>query len=115
MNSPYLKFQLGATRALVKFIRDHKGDVDRDLAACLDKLESGNTGEAVRHARMVKPHGMGGLTDWVPRLVSDHESVEYNEQVLLALTNEWCRVISLSLEQRDSVSRTLRKEHSRLL
>src|SRR5437868_8185573 len=58
---------------------------------------------------MVKPHGAGGLTDWFPQQIGENESAEYNEQVLLALTNEWCRAVSLSFEERDLVSRSAQK------
>jgi hypothetical protein len=58
---------------------------------------------------MVKPHGMGGITDWFPRPINEQETPEQNEHVLRALVNEWCRVISLSFEDRDSVSRDSQK------
>ena len=109
MTSPYLQLQLSTTRALLKFIRDHNGNVDQDLLACLGELEGENIGAAIRHARSVKPHGMGGITDWFPAPINEQETPEYLEQVLRALTNEWCRVISLSFEDRDTVSRNSQK------
>src|SRR5690606_5924407 len=109
MTTPYIKLQSATTRALIKFIEDHDGSVDKDLLACLKELESGNIQAAIGHAKMVKPHGMGGITDWFPPTLSKGESEEYNEQVLRSLVNEWCRVISLSIEDRDVVSRTAQK------
>jgi len=101
--------QCTTTRALVKFIQDHNGSLDGDLLACLKELENENVQAAIRHAKMVKPHGMGGITDWFPPPLSKLESEEYNEQVLRALVNEWCRVISLSVEDRDTASRAAQK------
>ena len=109
MKATYLSLQLGATKALLKFIRDHQGHIDQDLSACLIELENGDGEKAIQHARMVKPHGMGGITDWFPKPISEYETSEQNEHVLRALVNEWCRVISLSFEDRDSVSRDAQK------
>lgn len=104
-----MEFQLGVTRALIKFIEDHHGHVDKDLRLCLKAMEGGNSEVAATHARMVKPHGMGGITDWFPKPISEKETSDYNEALLRALTNEWCRAISLLSEDRDRVSRSAQK------
>ena len=109
MTNPHRLLQISASRALLKFILDHGGHVGADLSECLRLLEADRTQDAVSHARMVKPHGMGGVTDWYPPQIAATETVEYNEQVLRALVNEWCRVISLSFEERDPVSRDSQK------
>ena len=87
MSSPYLELQLRATRGLLKFLEDHNGPVDADLRACLRELEKADVKAAVHHARMIKPHGMGGITDWFPRPIGEFETEEYAGQILLALTN----------------------------
>ena len=109
MTNPYRQLQISTTKALLKFIQDHSGHVDADLSECLRLLESDKTQDAISHARRVKPHGMGGVTDWFPQEINQTETVEYNGQVLRALVNEWCRVISLSLEEQEAVSRSAQK------
>ena len=79
-----------ATEALIKFIVDHNGSVDSDLRACLYELNAGNKLAAVEAAKRVKPHGMGGITDWWPQPIHEGESSKYNELILLALVNYWC-------------------------
>ena len=105
--SEFIREQLSITRALVKFIRDHGGTVDADLLACLGALERDDIDSAVRHARGVKPHGMGGVTDWWPTAIHESETPAYNAQVLRALTNEWCRMMSFSFDELDRVRRDL--------
>jgi hypothetical protein len=109
MDTEFLNIQIDTTRALIKFIEDHDGAVDSDLNKCLYALEKKDIEAAVNHAKLIKPHGMGGLTDWYPPKTIEGETREYNEQVLRALVNEWCRVISLSFEKQDSVSTLLQK------
>jgi hypothetical protein len=109
MTNQYRQLQISSTKALLKFIQDHQGYMDVDLSECLRLLESDRTRDAISHARMVKPHGMGGVTDWFPQPIVQTETVEYNAQVLRALVNEWCRVISLSFEEHDPVSRDAQK------
>jgi hypothetical protein len=94
--SNHSRLQIPATRALIKFLTDHNGDVDPDLRDCLAALEVDDTALAVKHARNVKPHGMGSLTDWFPPAVYDHEDREYVSTVLNALVSYWCHTISLS-------------------
>jgi hypothetical protein len=99
MNSTvHLSYQLRATRALVKFIRDHNSEVDMDLLKCLEALEHTDISSAVKHAKMVKVAGMGGLTDWFPPVVFGHENEEYVWAELEALAYNWARLIALSFE-----------------
>ena len=97
-NTMHLASQLRATRALVKFISDHKGEVDVDLAKCLGALEQKDVAAAARHARNVKILGMGSITDWIPPVVFPHETSEYLFTELEALAHNWWRLIALSLE-----------------
>ena len=108
MTTSDLRLQLDTTAALLKFIRDHKGHADRDLCLCFDELQKGKCEQAVKHALSVKPHGMGGITDWFPTPITNVETSDYNEQVLRALTNKWCRVIALLFQERE-VSRSSQK------
>jgi hypothetical protein len=109
MTNPYRQLQISASKALLKFIRDHNGHVGVDLSECLRLLEADRTPDAIAHARKVKPHGMGGITDWYPQPIAHTETIEYNGEVLRALVNEWCRALSLSFEERDPVSRDAQK------
>lgn len=94
----HLTYQLRATRALVKFIRDHNSGVDEDLLKCLDALEKKDISSAVEHAQMVKVAGMGSITDWFPPVVFPHENEEYVWAELEALAYNWARLIALSFE-----------------
>lgn len=97
-NSVHLTYQLRATRALVKFIRDHQSAVDEDLIKCLEALEKKDVSSAVTHAQNVKVSGMGGITDWFPPVVFPHETKEYVWAELEALAYNWARLISLSFQ-----------------
>jgi hypothetical protein len=109
MKAPATRAQAEATQFLIKFIRDHNGTVDGNLTACLIALEEGDVETAVRHAKLVKPHGMGDITDWVPKPASASETPSYNAHTIRALTNEWCRLIALLFADRDRVSRDAQK------
>ena len=101
----FIREQLSATKALIKFLDDHQGGVDGDLKACLRALEREDIDTAVRHARLVKPWGMGSLTDWCPKVSESLETREYNEAVLHALVAHWCSRMSLSFDELDRVQR----------
>ena len=94
----HLSYQLRATRALVKFIRDHNGSVDDDLGSCLNALERKDVAAAAKHARNVKVGGMGSITDWFPPVVFPHETQEYVWAELDALAYNWARLLALSFE-----------------
>ena len=70
-------------------------------------LEKGDIDLAVRHARGVKPHGMGGITDWWPSAIHENETPEYNALVLPSLINEWIRMMSFSFDELDRAQRDL--------
>ena len=97
--SSWIREQTLATEALVKFIRDHDAKPDLNLQACLIALRAGDIENAVSHAQRVKPHGMGGITDWWPPVKFENEENDYVSAVLQALVNEWCRLMSLSFVQ----------------
>lgn len=90
--------QTRATRALVKFIRDHDDQPPPELLLCLACLEASDVAGAVTHAQLVKPHGMGGVTDWWPPAKFPGEDPDYVISVLIGLVNEWCRLMALSFE-----------------
>lgn len=96
--SVHLPDQLRAAQALVKFIADHRGEVDGDLAKCLTALERSDIGAAVQYAKNVKLVGMGSITDWFPPAVFAHETEEYVWTELEALAHHWWRLMSLSFE-----------------
>jgi hypothetical protein len=81
---------------LVKFITDHGSQPSRELLACLSSLEKQDISSAVKSAKLVKPHGFGGLTDWWPPAKFENETPEYVATVLVALVNNWCHIMSLS-------------------
>jgi hypothetical protein len=94
--STWIREQISATEALVKFICDHDAKPELNLQKCLAALKDGDIDAAVSHAQHVKPHGMGGITDWWPPVKYDNEDEGYVSAVLQALVNEWCRLMSLS-------------------
>lgn len=83
-----MKYALRVTDALIKFIEDHQGSIDDDLIQCRISLNNGEKDSAIRFARKVKPHGMGGITDWWPTTIHENETSDQNEIILLALVNE---------------------------
>ena len=97
MQNIHAHFQIEATRALLKFLAEHNGGTHPELEMCMAALESDNVALALAHAKAVKPHGMGGLTEWFPPVVFASEDREYVSTVLHALVNHWCHAISLSL------------------
>ena len=97
----HLRDQIRATKALVKFILDHRGSVDEDLEKCLEALEQKNISAAVEHARKVKVSGMGSITDWFPPVVFPHETEEYVWAELEAFAANWVRLISLYFEKKN--------------
>jgi hypothetical protein len=103
----FIREQLSATRALIKFLDDHQVGVDGDLQACLSALEREDIDTAVRHARLIKPWGMGSLTDWCPPVVQPLETREHNTAVLHALVAYWCSRMSLSFDELDRTQRDL--------
>lgn len=94
--SQWIPAQIKATKALIKFIQDHDDEPDSDLVECLRSLEANDIDSAVKHAKLVKPHGMGGITDWWPPAKYENETSEYVTTVLFALVNHWCHQLSLS-------------------
>ena len=97
-NTDYLSYQLSATRALVKFIRDHKSGVEINLSKCLEALEKGDVQSAVKKKKKIKLAGMGSMTDWFPPVVFPHEDSEYVCSELQALVYNWARLMALSFE-----------------
>jgi len=87
--SANIRSEIEATRALLKFYRDHEGGEPTVLLECLEGLESGDIDRAVAATLRVKPHGMGGLTDWYPPVTQPNESDDYLEVVLHALVDHW--------------------------
>jgi hypothetical protein len=96
----WVREQTRATRSLVKFLRDHDAEPNTDLTQCLAALEPSNATVAVLHAQRVKPHGMGGLTNWWPPVKFENEDPEYTTEVLYALVNNRCRLMSISFQSK---------------
>lgn len=95
----HIHAQARATRALIKFCRDHKGDYPAmpDLHNCLRALERGNIKAAVEFYQKVPLGGMGCFNDWLPPVVFSHETEEYVQAVFEALTSQWSLLMRLSL------------------
>lgn len=88
--------QLRATRALLKFCRDHKHTpffVEK-LEECLVALESENTNSVLEIASLFKRAGMGSYLDWYPEVISGNEDPEYVETVWWALNANWHQSLS---------------------
>ncbi len=84
-----------ATRALLKFCRDHQlpeGNLVH-IQGCLDALQSQDIGAAMRHFKAVPLGGMGTFHDWLPPVVFAHEDPDYVWGVFEALTERWARLM----------------------
>ena len=100
-NNYHIQLQTDATRSLIKFINEHRGQSDINLEKCLSAIEQEDIEHFVKYAKMVKPHGMGGITDWFPPVVFSNETNEYVTTILHALVNHWCHMVSLSFPKNE--------------
>jgi hypothetical protein len=85
---------LGATRALLKFCRDHQypeGGL-KDLLECQTALEGEDFGLALFHFKRMSFGGMGRFDDWWPPVVSEQEDEAYVATVFEALVERFCRL-----------------------
>lgn len=86
---------LRATRALLKFCRDHKypeGGLEH-LAACVAALEADDFRAAVTHFRAIPLGGMGCFNDWFPPVVYEHEDGDYVWVIFSALLERSIRLM----------------------
>jgi hypothetical protein len=95
----HLHSQRRATRALIKFCSEHGDEFPAltNLKECLIALDRGQVKEAVECYKKVPLGGMGCFNDWLPPVVYEHETLEYNQAVFEALTTQWSLMMRLSL------------------
>lgn len=85
--------QLRATRALLKFCRDHEHTaffVGR-LQDCLVALEEQDSNTVHEILNLFSRSGMGSYSDWYPKVICEHEDEEYVETVWWSLVANWKR------------------------
>jgi hypothetical protein len=93
--------QIRATRALLKFCRDHQQSETEssyvlEIVKCLHFLERGDVKRAQEHFQKVPIGGMGCFNDWFPPVVFAHEDPDYVWAVFDALVAYWCHVMKNS-------------------
>lgn len=89
--------QLRATRALMKFCRDHRHNplfVEK-LGDCLAALESKDKERVMNIMELFKHAGSGSYLDWRPEVTADNEDPEYVETVWWALNANWHHALSV--------------------
>jgi len=89
-----LHWYLSATRALLKFCRDHSVHDTDEIERCLASLEAGEWSSAVRHATSRKLFGMCSFTDGQIYPAFPHEDTAYVNTVFHALVKEYASAIS---------------------
>jgi hypothetical protein len=96
----HIGLQLHATRALLKFLKDHRYDdpsIWLDcIENCLQHLEAGKVKKAYEDYRQVHL-GKYGLNEWFAPVVYDDETEEYVSAVLAALCERWSTVMRYAL------------------
>ena len=88
--------QLRATKALLKFCRDHRHAaffIER-LEACLVALQAKDKDVVLDVLQQFRRAGMGSYMDWYPDVICEHEDAEYVETVWWALTLNWNQSLS---------------------
>ena len=81
-----------ATRAILKFSADHKGECTEHFAAILKSLESGDIQGAIEQFKSNRP-GPYTWADWFPPVVFPHEDAEYVWEMFEAISERWCRLM----------------------
>jgi hypothetical protein len=96
-----LEVVISATKALLKFCRDHQCSEGRAviLQNCFDALKKHDIGEAMRHFKALPRGGMGTFDDWWPPVIFTHEDANYVNAVFEALTERWSRLMLLAYKQ----------------
>ena len=97
----YVKIQIKATRALIKFCVDHKYNTTwlNDLNACLTSLEQNEMKTAYDIYAKIPLGGNGCFNDWFPNVVFEHENREYVSSVFEALTDRWSNLMKMTLNK----------------
>jgi hypothetical protein len=86
---------LSATRALLKFCRDHQypeGGLVK-LQACVAALEADDFRGAVMQFRAIPLGGMGCFNDWYPPVIYSGEDKDYVSEVFGGLLERCCRLM----------------------
>ncbi len=88
--------QLRATRALLKFCRDHKHTpfFVAKLEECLAALEKKDKATVLNIVALFSRAGMGSYMDWYPEVINESEDDEYVETVWWSLTSNWKAALS---------------------
>ena len=99
MNTAHLHIQTPATRALLKFCRDHQRDETalKPIQDCLACLEREDVSTALAHFQRVPLGGNGCFNDWWPPVAFPHETPEYVSVVFESLVTNWSLMMRLSL------------------
>lgn len=94
----YLPEQTRATRALLKFCRDHRYESRwiENIASCLLHLESSRVAEAYTEYASVPLGGNGCFNDWYPPVVFAHENEEFVATEFEALCANWSLIMKLA-------------------
>lgn len=89
--------QLRATRALLKFCRDHKHTpfFVGKLEECLTALEARDSAKVIEISALFRRAGMGSYQDWYPEVISENEDPEYVETIWWALNANWHQALSV--------------------
>src|ERR1700744_629553 len=99
-NNSWIHEQARATRALLKFYRDH-GMIPQTVSDCLAALEQGDINTALnRYADTPLGGRMGCLDDWYPSPIEPYEDAEYAYAVMEALVQRWRHLMQLSTDPR---------------
>jgi hypothetical protein len=87
---------ISASRALLKFCRDHKYPEGTlaTLQQCLAALETDDVRIALEKYRAIPQGGMGTFSDWMPPVVNDLEDEEYVDAVFCALLERFNRLMN---------------------
>jgi hypothetical protein len=98
LNPSSVGSQTKATRAILKFCRDHKRDNCIEIIqSCLHALEIGDVKTAVENYRQIH-FGAYGFQDWFPPVVFEHEDGDYVWEVFRALCERWTRLMGMLCE-----------------
>ena len=98
----FISAQRCATRALLRFCKDHDKDTEVPntlLRESLAALEEADMGKAVEKFQGIHlgPHG---FDDWFPPAVYPNENDVYVRVVFESLVERWARLMSLSVPEK---------------
>lgn len=98
ITTTHLEVQMRATRALLKFCRDHDYESKWivNVARCLLLLEDGQVADAYAEYINVPLGGNGCFNDWWPPVVFAHEDEEFVWTEFEALCAHWSLMMNLA-------------------